>query len=234
MNSLLHREGDDDLDDLNGTKDREITLGTTMILAIFFALAVLCAIFFGLGYQLGHKSVPVVAAVAPTESQPGTNFAGFKPAAGSPAGSAPDRGPGQTVAVPLAAAAPAPRPAPARAAVDPDSEVVGDPPTPAPAAVAPAPRPVPTAAASAPVAASTATPVGAGAIVQIAAVSHQEDADLLVTTLKRRGYNVAIHTEPQDKLLHVQVGPFASHKEADAMRQKLLADGFNAIVKDSK
>ncbi len=70
--------------------------------------------------------------------------------------------------------------------------------------------------------------------MQIAAVSHQEDADLLVTTLKRRGYNVAVHTEPQDKLLHVQIGPFPSHKDADAMRQRLLADGFNAIVKDTK
>jgi cell division septation protein DedD len=70
--------------------------------------------------------------------------------------------------------------------------------------------------------------------VQIAAVSHQEDADLLVSTLKRRGYSVAIRSEPQDKLLHVQIGPFASHKDADAMRQRLLADGFNAIVKDPK
>jgi cell division septation protein DedD len=82
--------------------------------------------------------------------------------------------------------------------------------------------------------ASTPAASGAGSIVQIAAVSHQEDADLLVSTLKRRGYNVAIHTEPQDKLLHVQIGPFPTHKEADAMRQKLLGDGFNAIVKDIK
>jgi DedD protein len=69
--------------------------------------------------------------------------------------------------------------------------------------------------------------------VQVAAVSHQEDADLLVSSLKRRNYNVGIHQEPQDKLLHVQVGPFANKKDADAMRQRLQADGFNAIVKDA-
>ena len=68
-------------------------------------------------------------------------------------------------------------------------------------------------------------------MVQVAAVSHQEDADLLVTTLRRVHYAVAIHTEPQDKLLHVQVGPFATRKDAEAMRQRLLTDGFNAIVK---
>jgi cell division septation protein DedD len=69
------------------------------------------------------------------------------------------------------------------------------------------------------------------AVVQVAAVSHQEDADVLMTALKKRGYTVTIRQEPQDKLLHVQVGPFANKKDAEAMRQRLLADGYNAIVK---
>lgn len=229
MNSLLHRDGDDDLDDLNGTKDREITLGTTMILGIFFALAVLCAVFFGFGYQVGHKSAIAAPATASTESQPSnSSFAGLKPAAGSPAASAS----GASVAVPVASPAATPR-ATAEASEDPSDDVPKPVPTPV-RAPPPAPRPVATPAPSPTPVASTPGPTGAGAIVQIAAVSHQEDADLLITTLKRRGYNVAIHSEPQDKLLHVQVGPFASHKEADAMRQKLLADGFNAIVKDIK
>jgi DedD protein len=63
-------------------------------------------------------------------------------------------------------------------------------------------------------------------------MSHQEDADVVAVDLKRRGYAVAIRHEPQDKLLHVQIGPFASKKEADAMRQRLQTDGYNnAIVK---
>ncbi len=233
MNSLLHREGDDDLHDLNGTKDREITLGTAMILGIFFALAVLFAVFFGFGYQLGRKSVVATAVAAAPQNTSGASFAGFKPAAGSPASSAPDRNSGPTVTVPAApeptAEAPATRSAAPQAKADPDGEVVGDNPPPLPAS-----RAVPVAAASVSPVASTPAASGAGSIVQIAAVSHQEDADLLVSTLKRRGYNVAIHTEPQDKLLHVQIGPFPTHKEADAMRQKLLGDGFNAIVKDIK
>ena len=68
-------------------------------------------------------------------------------------------------------------------------------------------------------------------IVQIAAVSHREDADSLLAALEQRGYTVYIRQEPQDKLLHVQVGPFNTRKDADAMRQHLLADGYNAIVK---
>jgi cell division septation protein DedD len=85
---------------------------------------------------------------------------------------------------------------------------------------------------SQPQAAAMPSPSATGtALVQVAAVSHQEDADLLVAALKKRGYNVFIRQEPQDKLLHVQIGPFATKKDAEAMRQHLLADGYNAIVK---
>jgi cell division septation protein DedD len=54
---------------------------------------------------------------------------------------------------------------------------------------------------------------------------------MLAMALKQRGYSVSIHQTAQDKLLHVQVGPFATKKDADAMRQRLQADGYNAIVK---
>jgi cell division septation protein DedD len=79
--------------------------------------------------------------------------------------------------------------------------------------------------------AATAPSLGSS-VVQVAAMSHQEDADVVAVDLKRRGYTVAIRHEPQDKLFHVQIGPFATKKEADAMRQHLQTDGYNnAIVK---
>ena len=68
-------------------------------------------------------------------------------------------------------------------------------------------------------------------MVQVAAVSRQEDAEILVSALKKRGYNAVIRNDPRDSLLHVQIGPFASRDEARAMRTKLLADGYNAILK---
>ena len=67
-------------------------------------------------------------------------------------------------------------------------------------------------------------------MVQIAAVSHPEDAEVLVSALRKHGYAVAVHRDPSDTLMHVQVGPFPSHNDAVAMRQKLLNDGYNAIV----
>ena len=69
-----------------------------------------------------------------------------------------------------------------------------------------------------------------GIMVQIAAVSHPEDADVLVGALRKRGYAVTARRDPTDGLLHVQIGPFANRNDAYAMRQKLLNDGYNAIV----
>jgi cell division septation protein DedD len=68
-------------------------------------------------------------------------------------------------------------------------------------------------------------------MVQIAAVSTQEIADIELTALKKYGYDVVVRHEPQDQLLHIQVGPYATRKDAEAMRQNILAHGFNAIVK---
>jgi cell division septation protein DedD len=67
-------------------------------------------------------------------------------------------------------------------------------------------------------------------MVQIAAVSHQEDADVLSTALRKRGYAVAEKRDPVDGLIHVRMGPFNSHDDANRWRQKLLDDGYNAMI----
>jgi DedD protein len=66
-------------------------------------------------------------------------------------------------------------------------------------------------------------------MVQIAAVSHGEDADVLVNALRRHGYVVTAHRDP-DGFIHVRLGPFASRDEANRWRNKLLGDGYNAEV----
>jgi cell division septation protein DedD len=232
---MPNRIYDDEIDRNDGfePRDREITLGATMILGIFLALVIVCAVFFGLGYQVGRRSVPGQVSV---QEQALTNNGPLaeKPAAGSPlvGGSG---GGGSSVTVPMGPA-PAPEPQPTPVAIH-DSETGGEKtgdgsgvsvvPVLPPPSSAPVTHPAPTMSP-----ASAATPASPGWVVQVAAVSHQEDADLLAGELKRRGYNVAIHSEAGDKLLHVQIGPLATKKDADAMRQRLLNDGFNAIVKE--
>jgi len=205
MNSLLDdQEYDDD-----PPADRELTLGTGTILAIFFGIVLLCGAFFGFGYKMGSSkpALPAIAAAPETSTTPSTNFNSFKPAAGSPIGSSPT-----------------PAPAPSHTA-DPDTTPDAEPST-APPAAPPAPaRPIP-AADPAP------EPVAAGSfVVQVAAFTHQEDADLLVHALKAKGYPAFARTEPQDKLQHIQVGPFTTHKDAEAAKQRLLADGYQPILK---
>jgi DedD protein len=195
--------------------DREISVGTSSIVVIFFVLALICAVFFGVGYTLGRRQAQgqiQAQVIQPTTSA----FSGnTKPA------------PGSFAKIPSTSVAPADTtPAPAPQAIEAPVTIKTPPPAPVEKAIEiPATRPVP-----APVAAPATTSV-AGAQVQIAAVSHREDADVLVAALTRRGYDVAIRNEAQDKLLHVQIGPFPTRKDAEAMRQRLLADGYNAIVK---
>jgi len=211
---------DDDLQDLHDSRgqDREISLGTTTILGIFFALALLCAVFFGFGYSLGRRSAPpVVSAAENTTSSSESSVS--KPSPGSTTSHA-IAAPAIISAddAPTTESADASQPVPALTRV---KAVAAD--------FRPEPAIKPTAKA---IAAPPAPPAAPGvAIVQVAAVSHQEDADVLVNALKHRGYSVAIHHEPQDKLLHVQIGPFSTKKDADAMRARLQTDGYNAIVK---
>ena len=215
------------------SKDREITLGTTMILGIFFALAVFAAVFFGFGYSMGAKHIAAAGAAPIINSS--VPFNSFKPAPGNPKFGAP--GKPAPILEPTPAYAPTAPPAKPSPKATPEAFVEPTvantaPTTPGVPAVKPIPRSALAANVPVPIPV-TASPAAGGpaSVVQVAAVSHQEDADLLVTTLKRRGYAVAIHSEPQDKLLHIQIGPFANRADANAMRQRLLADGFNAIVK---
>ncbi len=68
-------------------------------------------------------------------------------------------------------------------------------------------------------------------MVQIMALSNPDDAESMVAALKRHGYNAAVDHDSQDPLLHLEVGPFTSKTDAEAMRQRLLGDGYNAIVR---
>ncbi|MFL6427952.1 MAG: SPOR domain-containing protein [Acidobacteriaceae bacterium] len=68
-------------------------------------------------------------------------------------------------------------------------------------------------------------------MVQIAAVSRQEDAEVLAGALRKRGFNPTVKPGSGDKFFHVQVGPFTDKNQAETIKQHLLADGYNAIMK---
>lgn len=78
---------------------------------------------------------------------------------------------------------------------------------------------------------NSASPAPGGFMVQIAAVRQPQDANILASALQQHGFHAVVRHEAQDQLLHVQLGPFATRAQAFDMRSKLLADGYNAVVK---
>ncbi len=220
---------DHDLRDLRdeAEQDREISLGTTTILGIFFALALICAVFFGFGYSMGRRSAQPATNSADQTARVETNS--FKPAPGSVAAQAAKQSAtvSQTAVVPLDSPDSATQDSQPAASTDPVKPAAQNSRPDANLPLQPTPAKQP---AVMPVSPAVLTP--GSPVVQVAAMSHQEDADVVAVDLKRRGYTVAIRREPQDKLFHVQIGPFSNKKEADAMRQRLQTDGYNnAIVK---
>ncbi|MBZ5531001.1 MAG: SPOR domain-containing protein [Acidobacteriia bacterium] len=174
-------------------QDTEITLSTGKLLGIFFGLAIVCGLFFTLGYMLGHAS----AAGGKTE------IVGSVPTGGSSAGKPSATNKGDSSQNPAASTS---TPAPAQ--------------TPRPGA-SPSPSP-----------AQDASSTTSGSfMVQVAAVSKQEDAEILVNALRKKQYPVFIANVPGDALFHVQVGPFSDQREAEAMRSRLAGDGYNPILK---
>jgi DedD protein len=193
------------------SQDTEITLGTGKLLVLFFGLVGVCALFFAVGYSLGRKSEPAIttaSAAASPQIVPGTT----KASSGSPA-TAPmtfykaveqkDANPELTPAVDAKTEPVAAAPADAAAAQTPPAD-----------------------------APDTATTLPTTSYyVQVAAVSKQEDGESLVDALKKKEYPAFVTPVPADKLFHVQVGPFSDIKDAEAMRTRLIADGYSPILK---
>ena len=177
---------------MSSSDDTEITLGTGKMLALFFGLVALCAVFFGMGFKLGKNSVVPLAATgdasppplarvvsvlqpinAAAEAHPSPDIAFYKSTAQQQAADAPS---GTTML----------RQAPATAALRRSRRdaVHGDP---------------------------MAAADSGGYYVQVAAVSRQEDGAALVDALKKKQYP-AFSTAGTDKLFHVEVGPSPTSK----------------------
>ncbi len=215
MRSLLDTEEEEE------TKSSEITLSTASLLGIFFGLVLVCGVFFGFGYSTGRGTGHAVQAAVPAsapEPEPTATAQNTPPP------------PPQQEEPQVVVKTPTKTPEPAAETSDVESAPAPQRATPKPSAKKPSA--VEQAALESQATIASTTDANAGKpMVQIAAVARREDADVLVSALRQRGYGVVIRNEPQDKLLHVQVGPFADRVQATAIKQKLLSDGYNAIIK---
>jgi DedD protein len=197
------------------SQDTEITLGTGRMLALFFTFVLVCAVFFAIGFSLGRRTSLLGVSNGLTSS-PGTPATVVHPSAGKDV--APKAAPQSTdFSFYKAVGSNSPNAEPAPAPQDSKAQ---------PAATQASASPTP------PASVANTTPPTGGFFVQVAAVSRQEDAESLVEALKKKQYPAfAANNSSTDKYYHVQVGPYADFKDADAMRSRLIADGYNPIVK---
>jgi DedD protein len=222
-------------------EESELTLSPASLLGIFLGLVLVCGVFFGFGYSVGRRATSGGSLSTSADSDAeGTDTS--IPSIAKPSAARTTMDTDDTAATEDSSSSPA-----SHMRLEPASTVpVRDvpPTTEAPARggdAAPAHGTLTHAAgmngtlsiapAAAAQKASEGNPETGRTVVQVAAVTRQEDADVLVSALRQKGYRAMERSEPQDKLLHVQVGPFSSREDANTMKQKLLADGYNAIIK---
>jgi DedD protein len=183
--------------------DTEITLGTGKMLALFFGLVILCALFFGMGFTMGKNSVRSAPELLPSPST-------------STRTSLPSRTGSTPAAAPQSSKSEQAQSAPATTTDNGSTSAAAqNSASPQPSQDAPPTIPGP----------------GQAYYVQVAAVTKQEDAEALVESLKGRQYPAFIVNPSPDKFFHVQVGPFADVKQAEDMRAKLVSDGYSPILK---
>jgi DedD protein len=190
-------------------EDTEITLGTGKMLALFFGLVALCAVFFGMGFSLGKSSVKSGSDPVSGVATPG----GVRPTAVKSNNPRPPsdltfyKAVGQKDADAHLTASSTDATASPSAATKSQADDSTAPP------------------------ALNAVSSQSSYFVQVAAVSKQEDAQALVDALKKKQYTAFAASTPGDKLFHVQVGPFSDIKDAEMARGKLVSDGYNPILK---
>lgn len=230
------------------TEDGDVTIGPGKLLGLFFMLVVICGVFFAIGYSLGKTSAheqamndrsplsaslsaPVVgdssagkpsAAVA-TKSEPEPSSDEEKTAGDTEpdltffsAVKRDEKAPGAGTAAAAAPKTVREKPAEQRTAASTVTPVVQ-----------------PAATVKAPSSLDVKPAVSGSFVVQIAAVTREEDAAALAGALRKKNYSVFVVNNPvvHDKFYHVQVGPFATLQDADAMKSKLTGEGYNPIVK---
>jgi DedD protein len=204
-------------------QDTEITLGTGRMLAIFFTFVLVCAFFFAIGFSLGRRTTMAGTIISSSAlAATGTPSTIVRPSpvknsAPQPAAQSTDFGFYKAVGEKNVDSALAST----STSTSKDAKT-----QPAPTTVAAA------SPEAAPNVALDAASAGPGYYVQVAAVSRQEDAESLVEALKKKQYPAfSANNASVDKFYHVQVGPYTDLREAEAMRGRLISDGYNPIVK---
>jgi DedD protein len=199
----------------NQTKQVELVLENKQVMGVFLVMAVLCGIFFALGFVVGKSTGAngVTTAEVADDSLP----PGEKPSAMP----APSYIPRSQQASVVGEATPQ------QATSDTDLSFYNNVETNAPdgPAQTEAEQKQSTAAA-----APVSSPPD-GILVQVSALTRRADAENLLNLLKEKDLPVVVTTGVNDTLFHVVVGPYKTEKEADVVKIELEKDGFRPFIR---
>jgi cell division protein FtsN len=210
------------------------------VIGLFLLMLLFSGVFFTLGYVMGRNQYDGQVRAATTGSRTPDTIVPAKNDASSKKSAAAE--PVDNESDPATASnksdwefysnnAPAKRephldPAPKPAASAPVAKSVS-----AKARVEPPPSSTPvtiTARSSKQVAGAPTSPAG-GILLQVAAVSKQEDALSIASSLQKKHFPATVLAPQKDKFYRVQVGPYKDQKSADAAKKGLEGAGFKAF-----
>jgi cell division septation protein DedD len=195
-----------------------LVLENRQVVVIFLGLALLCGVFFSLGYVVGsNTAAPPATVVQPEENIP---QASEKPS------SLPS--PSYMQRSPMASSQPR-NETPDDTELNFYSSVQEDRP---PGMLLPQnPGDEPTIAPDEELARIAVVPPPPGIVVQVSALTRREDAESLVTLLEERDLPVLVTTGVNDPLFHVIVGPYTNEAEAQKTKAILEQDGFRPFIR---
>lgn len=218
-------------------------ISTRYVLLAFFAVVLLCAVFFSLGFFLGRENrnpaAPATEHVIPSSDIPPTvNTPDEQPSSASEDSAEP--------AAPATASPPAPSSSPtppgnSESASPAEAPASSHPPAARPERAS-ASRTVPQTNAEGSEApndgaatAAALTRLPPGLTVQVAALSSRQDAANMVKVLKSRGYPALLfapdETHSRDIFYRVIVGPYKNRRQVTQVRSKLAEEGFKPFIR---
>jgi cell division septation protein DedD len=230
---------DEDDEDLRPSRpDFQFEMGTKGVVSLFAALVILCGLFWAFGFTIGKHSVPTSFSLGDNPATAQDTAPTTKPAAGRPlateAPAAVPPNPSDLTAAEVnqtpQTLVPGPNGEAAATALPPTGNSQAA--TAATPSVAQPPAST-TAQSTVQPASLTTAPAVHSYAVQVFAGAKQGDALNLAAALKARQYPVFILKPGTggDGLYRVQIGPYTHLAEAQQMRERLAADGYNAVIK---
>jgi cell division septation protein DedD len=208
----------------NTERPGELVLENRHLLLIFFAIVALSGVFFALGYIVGRNTLSSSASTGLAETE--STASGARPSPMPPAAY-------YLRATPPPAAPVAEDPEAVPPELQFDRTLGGQAPdarleSPEAAAAAP---PAVAAAAPRPSQPPGTVPMPPGILVQVSALTRQQDAETLVQLLREKNLPVMVTAGIADALFHVVIGPYQTDADAQQVKRLLEEDGFQPIIK---